>query len=49
MDESEASLIIDTKHFSKVVNKLRDRGTLEVKTLVTNVQDFVVHLAQNLE
>lgn len=37
---------VDISEF--VVNKLRDRGTLEVKTLVTNVQDFVVHLNQNL-
>lgn len=36
MDESEASLIINTKHFSKVVNKLREfflgKGYLEVHT-----------------
>lgn len=38
---------VDISEF--VVNKLRDRGTLEVKTLVTNVQDFVVHLNQNLQ
>lgn len=37
---------VDISEF--VVNKLRDRGTLEAKTLVTNVQDFVVHLNQNL-
>lgn len=38
---------VDISEF--VVNKLRDRGTLEVKTLVTNVQDFVVHIDQNLD
>jgi len=38
---------VDISEF--VVNKLRDRGTLEVKTLVTNVQDFVVHLNSNLK
>ncbi|MDA3847547.1 MAG: hypothetical protein PF505_13580 [Vallitaleaceae bacterium] len=38
---------VDISEF--VVNKLRDRGTLEVKTLVTNVQDFVVHLDSNLK
>lgn len=38
---------VDISEF--VVNKLRDRGTLEVKTLVTNVQDFVVHLDSNLD
>lgn len=30
------------------VNKLRDRGTLEVKSIVTNVQDFLVHLSRRL-
>lgn len=38
---------VDISEF--VVNKLRDRGSLEAKTLVTNVQDFVVHLDQNLD
>lgn len=38
---------VDISEF--VVNKLKDRGTLEVKTLVTNVQDFVTHLNNNLE
>lgn len=38
---------VDISEF--VVNKLRDRGSLEVKTLVTNVQDFVVHIDQNLK
>lgn len=37
---------VDISEF--VVNKLRDRGTLEVKTLVTNVQDFVVHIDKNV-
>ena len=37
---------IDIAEFA--VNKLRDRGSLEVKTLVTNVQDFLVHLKNNL-
>jgi len=37
---------VDIAEFA--VNKLRDRGSLEVTTLVTNVQDFVVHLRNNL-
>lgn len=37
---------IDIAEFA--VNKLRDRGTLEVTTMVTNVQDFLVHLKNNL-
>lgn len=37
---------VDISEF--VVNKLRDRGTLEVNTIVTNVQDFVVQLNKNL-
>ncbi|MBU3191809.1 hypothetical protein K9O30_20700 [Clostridium bowmanii] len=37
---------IDIQEFS--VNKLSDRGTLEVKTLVTNVQDFIVNVAEGL-
>lgn len=37
---------VDISEFA--VNKLRDRGSLSVKTIVTNVQDFVVHLARNL-
>ena len=37
---------IDISEFA--VNKLRDRGTLEVTTIVTNVQDFLVHLKSNL-
>lgn len=37
---------IDLQEFS--VNKLSDRGTLEVKTMVTNIQDFVNHINNNL-
>lgn len=37
---------IDFQEFS--VNKLSDRGTLEVKTLVTNIHDFVSHINNNL-
>ncbi|MBZ9633609.1 hypothetical protein [Clostridium sp. FP1] len=37
---------IDIQEFS--VNKLSDRGTLEVKTLVTNIQDFIVNVAEGL-
>lgn len=37
---------IDIQEFS--VNKLTDRGTLEVKTLVTNVQDFITNVAKGL-
>ncbi|MCC5909174.1 MAG: hypothetical protein JJT76_01885 [Clostridiaceae bacterium] len=37
---------IDIQEFS--VNKLFDRGTLEVKTLVTNIQDFILNVARGL-
>lgn len=37
---------IDLQEFS--VNKLSDRGTLEVKTMVTNIHDFVSHIDRNL-
>lgn len=37
---------VDLQEFS--VNKLSDRGTLEVKTLVTNVHDFLENLKSNL-
>lgn len=37
---------IDVAEFA--VNKLRDRGSLEVTTIVTNVQDFLVNLNNNL-
>ena len=33
---------VDISEFA--VNKLRDRGSLSVKTIVTNVQDFIVHV-----
>ena len=36
--------VVDVSEFA--VNKLRDRGTLEVKSIVTNVQDFLVHLSK---
>lgn len=37
---------VDISEFG--VNKLRDRGSLEVTSIVTNVQDFVFHLNNNL-
>ena len=37
---------VDISEF--VVNKLRDRGSLEVTSIVTNVQDFIVNVANNL-
>ena len=37
---------IDISEFA--VNKLRDRGTLEVTSIVTNIQDFLVNLERNL-
>lgn len=37
---------VDIAEFA--VNKLKDRGSLSVTTLVTNVQDFLVHLKNNL-
>ncbi len=37
---------IDVSEFA--VNKLRDRGSLSVTPIVTNVQDFLVHLRNNL-
>lgn len=37
---------VDLQEFS--VNKLTDRGTLEVKTVVTNVHDFIYQLADVL-
>lgn len=37
---------VDIAEFA--VNKLRDRGSLEVTSIVTNVQDFLVHLNRNL-
>jgi len=38
--------VIDVSEFA--VNKLRDRGTLEVISIVTNAQDFLVHLGRRL-
>ncbi|HEX9061335.1 MAG TPA: hypothetical protein VF941_14240 [Clostridia bacterium] len=37
---------VDVSEFA--VNKLRDRGSLEVTTIVANVQDFLVNLNRNL-
>lgn len=37
---------VDISEFA--VNKLRDRGSLAVKTIVTNVQDFVVNVSKGL-
>jgi len=37
---------VDISEFA--VNKLGDRGSLEVTSIVTNVQDFMVHLKNNL-
>ena len=37
---------IDISEFA--VNKLKDRGSLEVVTMVTNVQDFLEKLNTNL-
>ncbi len=37
---------VDISEFS--VNKLRDRGSLSVRTIVTNVQDFMVHVCGGL-
>ena len=38
---------VDISEFA--VNKLHDRGSLSVKGLVTNIQDFLVHLERNLD
>ncbi len=38
---------VDISEFA--VNKLRDRGTLEVTSIVTNIQDFLVNLERNLK
>lgn len=38
---------VDASEFA--VNKLRDRGSLAVRTLVTNVQDFIVNVRRGLE
>lgn len=37
---------VDISEFA--VNKLRDRGSLAVKTIVTNAQDFVVHVSRGV-
>lgn len=37
---------VDISEFA--ANKLRDRGTLEVTSVVTNVQDFIVNVAKNV-
>ena len=37
---------VDVSEFA--VSKLRDRGTLEVTSIVTNIQDFLVNLERNL-
>lgn len=37
---------VDISEFS--VNKLRDRGSLSVKTIVTNVQDFIVNVKKGV-
>lgn len=37
---------VDISEFA--VNKLRDRGSLSVKTIVTNVQDFIVHVKKGV-
>ena len=37
---------VDVSEFA--VNKLRDRGSLSVRTIVTNVQDFVVNVCKGV-
>lgn len=37
---------VDVSEFA--VNKLRDRGSLEITSIVTNVQDFIVNIEKNL-
>ena len=37
---------VDISEFA--VNKLRDRGSLSVRTIVTNVQDFVVNVSKGV-
>lgn len=37
---------VDVSEFA--VNKLRDRGSLEITSIVTNVQDFVVNIEHNV-
>ncbi len=38
---------VDISEFT--VNKLSDRGSLSAKGIITNVQDFIVHLSKGLE
>lgn len=38
--------VVDVSEFA--VNKLRDRGSLAVKSIITNAQDFLVHLERRL-
>lgn len=38
---------VDTSEFA--VNKLRDRGSLTVKTMIANAQDFLQRLSENLD
>jgi len=37
---------VDISEFA--VNKLRDRGSLSVRTIVTNVQDFIVNVRKGV-
>ena len=37
---------VDVSEFA--VNKLRDRGSLSVKTIVTNVQDFIIQVRRGV-
>ena len=37
---------VDVSEFA--VNKLKDRGTLEVTSIITNIQDFLVHIQRGL-
>jgi hypothetical protein len=38
--------MVDISEFS--ANKLGDRGSLTAKSIITNVQDFIVHMSKNL-
>jgi len=38
--------VVDISEFA--ANKLRDRGSLSAKSIITNVQDFVTHCSRNL-
>ena len=38
---------VDISEFA--VNKLKDRGSLSVKTIVTNIQDFIVNIKKGLK